>query len=121
MSVEKLKKCLSIMSVIILLSSFLIIITNNQSIEIINPDDYKPQGVSGGTKFVTLGNKVIGGIQFLGSILSVIVLIIIGVKYIIGSAEEKAEYKETMMPYIIGAIMVFAISNILATLAKILK
>lgn len=31
-----------------------------------------------------------------------------------GSAGEKAEYKETMTYYIIGAILVFAISNISA-------
>ena len=29
-----------------------------------------------------------------------------------GSAEEKAEYKKTMLPYVIGAILVFAASNI---------
>ena len=30
----------------------------------------------------------------------------------LGSLEEKAEYKKTMMPYIIGAVLVFAASAI---------
>ena len=29
-----------------------------------------------------------------------------------GSAEEKAEYKKTFIPYLIGAILVFAASNL---------
>ena len=29
-----------------------------------------------------------------------------------GSAEEKAEYKKTMIPYLVGAILIFAASNL---------
>lgn len=29
-----------------------------------------------------------------------------------GSAQEKAEYKKTMIPYLIGAVLIFAASNI---------
>ena len=39
----------------------------------------------------------------------------------IGSVEEKAEYKKTMIYYIIGAIMVFAISNISAMIYNFAK
>ena len=39
-------------------------------------------------------------------------LVVIGIKYMMGSAEEKAEYKKTLMPYIIGAALVFAASAI---------
>lgn len=64
------------------------------------------------TEFDDLGNKIIGIIQAVGSIVSVVVLVVIGIKYMMGSAQEKAEYKKTMIPYIIGAIIVFAASNI---------
>lgn len=30
----------------------------------------------------------------------------------IGSAEEKAEYKKTMIPYLVGAVILFAAVNI---------
>lgn len=105
--------------VILIISIILLILFMGNVSAAINPDDYKPPQISSGGKLATIGNKIIGGIQYLGSIISVIVLIIIGIKYIIGSTEEKAEYKETMVPYVIGAVFVFAVSNILAAIAAI--
>ena len=60
----------------------------------------------------TVGNKVIQVISVVGSILSVIVIIVLGIKYMVGSVEEKAEYKRTMIPFLIGAIIIFAASSI---------
>ncbi len=59
--------------------------------------------VSGETEITNLGQSIIGILQTVGIVLSVVVLIIIGIKYMMGSAEEKAEYKKTMIPYIVGA------------------
>ena len=64
------------------------------------------------TQFDSLGGKIIGMIQAIGNIVSIAVLVVLGVKYMMGSAEEKAEYKKTMIPYIVGAVLVFAASNI---------
>lgn len=55
----------------------------------------------------------LGVIQVVGSALAIICLIILGIKYMTGSVEEKAEYKKTLVPYLLGAIMVFGISNFL--------
>lgn len=105
--------------IILIISIILLILLMGNVYAIINPDDYKPPEITSGGKLATIGNKIIGGIQYLGSIVSVIVLVIIGIKYIVGSTEEKAEYKETMIPYIIGAVLVFVVSNILAVIAAI--
>lgn len=59
-----------------------------------------------------LGNNILGIIQVVGTIIAVGVLMVIGIKYMMGSAEEKAEYKKTMLPYVIGAIILFAAVNI---------
>lgn len=59
-----------------------------------------------------IGNQVITILSTGGSIVSVIILIVLGLKYMMGSAEEKAEYKKTLMPYVIGAGLVFAASAI---------
>lgn len=85
-----------------------------------NPNYFKPNDLTNAGKVKTIGNTIIGGIQFLGSIISVIILIIIGIKFIYGSAEERAEYKESMKPYLIGALMLFSITNILAIISEIL-
>lgn len=60
----------------------------------------------------TIGNQIITIVSTVGSIASVIVLIVLGLKYMMGSAEEKAEYKKTLLPYIIGAGLVFAASSV---------
>ena len=52
--------------------------------------------------------KVVTIIQVVGIVIAVIVLLVIGIKYMMGSASEKAEYKKTMIPYIVGAVLIFA-------------
>lgn len=61
----------------------------------------------------------IGFFQMLGSVISVICLTVMGIKYMMGSVEEKAEYKKTLLPYMIGAFMVFATVNLLQVVYKI--
>lgn len=63
-------------------------------------------------KLTKAGNMVMQVILTIGITVSVIVLIVLGIKYMMGSAEEKAEYKKTLMPYVIGAGLVFAASSI---------
>ena len=59
-----------------------------------------------------IGNSILGIIQVVGIIIAVGVLMVLGIKYMMGSAEEKAEYKKTMIPYIVGAILIFAATTI---------
>ena len=63
-------------------------------------------------KITSLGSQIIGIVTTIGSVVAVLVLVVLGVKYMKGSAEEKAEYKKTLMPYVIGAVLVFAASTI---------
>ncbi len=60
-----------------------------------------------------------GGVQGVGSIVSVLALVIIGVRYMLGSIEQKAEYKKIMIPYLVGAIFLFLSSNIVGVLYDI--
>ena len=32
----------------------------------------------------------------------------LGIKYMMGSASEKAEYKKTMIPYVVGVVLLFS-------------
>lgn len=59
------------------------------------------------TEIENVGKKVIGVLQAIGIVASVVILTILGLKYMMGSAEEKAEYKKTLLPYFIGAFFVF--------------
>ena len=60
----------------------------------------------------TFGNVIITVISTIGSIVSVVVLVVIGIKYMLGSVEEKAVYKTSLLPYVIGCVLVFAASII---------
>lgn len=68
----------------------------------------------------TTGNKTITILSVIGSLISVIVLIVLGIKYMLGSTEEKAEYKKSMLPYVIGAVFVFASSAIAGAIYNII-
>ena len=81
-----------------------------------DPGSLKGQAVSGTDKITGIGNQLITIISTVGSVAAVIVLIVLGLKYMMGSAEEKAEYKKTLLPYVIGAVMIFAASTIAGVL-----
>lgn len=61
---------------------------------------------------------IIGAITTIGVIVSVVTLIVLGIKYMVGSIEEKAEYKKSMIPYLIGAFFVFAISTVVTIIMQ---
>ena len=61
-----------------------------------------------------VGNKVLGLIQVIGSFVTVGVLMILGIKYILGSTEERAGYKKSLLPYVIGCVLLFAAVNLTA-------
>lgn len=69
-------------------------------------DGYKGTA-TGSQKLESKANIIFAYIRAIGTVLSVVILIIIGIKYMLGSAEEKANYKETLFPYIIGAFLLF--------------
>lgn len=103
------KKMLKIVN-ICLIAIFVITIVST-SVFAIEPKDVVSSGtVQGATEIGSVGNSIVGILQTVGIVLSVVVLIVLGIKYMMGSAEEKAEYKKTMMPYLVGAALIFAAS-----------
>ena len=68
------------------------------------------------TKTEELGNSILGLIQVIGTFASVGILMVLGIKYMVGSVEEKASYKKTMLPYLVGAIILFSAVNLTAVI-----
>ena len=77
-----------------------------------DPSTLNPDVTVGGGKIENIGEKIAGALQIVGTVLAVVILVVLGIKYMMGSPEEKAEYKKTMMPYVIGAVLIFAATNI---------
>ena len=65
-----------------------------------------------GTAIQNIGGNIVTIVQVVGIVIAIVILLVIGIKYMIGSAEEKAEYKKTMIPYIVGAVLIFAGTSI---------
>jgi len=61
------------------------------------------------TKNLTsFADTVINILKIVGAAVAVIVLLIMGIKYLMASVEEKADFKKAMIPYVVGAFLVFA-------------
>ena len=59
-------------------------------------------------KLVGKANNILGIIQVVGVVVSVVVLVATGIRYMFTSVEERAEYKHTFILYLVGAFLVFA-------------
>ena len=109
------KKMMKIVSVFLLA---LMMVTFTTSV-FANNAILTPGGVVGdqdGTDQIrNMGFDLVGILQVIGIIASVAIMIVLGIKYMMGSAEEKAEYKKTMIPYLIGAVLIFAASALAQT------
>lgn len=103
------KKLIKIVSALVLI--VMIISMVSTVLAVTDPGTLKGD-TSGDAKINNIGKKIIGFVQAIGTVVSVLILVVLGIKYMMGSAEEKAEYKKTMIPYLIGAILIFAASNI---------
>lgn len=107
---KKLVKILPIlMMVLVILTACTVVSATGTDIAGVSIDP-KTDGTA--TTVGGIGNTVLGIIQVIGTVIAVGVLMVIGIKYMMGSAEEKAEYKKTMLPYLIGAVILFASVNI---------
>lgn len=83
-----------------------------------NIEDYTPkQDDTDNSKVEEMTGKILSIITSIGMVLAVIVPAILGVKYMLGSVEEKAEYKKGMIPYVVGAFLLFGI----CTFVKVLQ
>ena len=104
------KKVLSVLMVMVMIVCMSSTVFASNKVDTSFMDKINPnQSLSGGAgeKMQTIGSTILTLVTNTAMILAVIIIAILGVKYMMGSLEEKAEYKKTMMPYLIGAILVF--------------
>ena len=71
-----------------------------------------PNGDLDTDNLTNVGANIVSIITTIGIVVAVVVLLVLGIKYMMGSASEKAEYKKTMIPYLVGAVLIFGASAI---------
>lgn len=104
------KKAYKVISIAMI--AIMLVCTLSTTLYALSPSDVKASSTSADTQIQSIGGKILSAVTTAGIVLSVIMLAVLGVKYMMGSAEEKAEYKKSMMPYLIGAVLIFAASTI---------
>ena len=104
------KKVLSLVTIILLVVMILIPTFVMASDPLENLDAYKPSGTIG-TKAAQKAGNILNVITVIGIVVGVITLIVIGIKYMVGTVQEKAEYKKTMFSYIIGLVLLISVCS----------
>ena len=68
-----------------------------------------------------IGNTILSIFQAVGTIIAVIMLVWLGIKYIMASPEGKAEIKKQAFAYILGALLLFGASWIVPIIASVVS
>ncbi len=104
------KKSIKVVSIVLMVLAIVLVSTS------VFATEYRPNSVTINTadtgSVQNVGSRILGIIRVVGTIVAVAMLIVLGIKYMMGSAEERAEYKKTLFPYFIGAILIFAATNL---------
>lgn len=115
------KKCIVMMLIILVVTCFVsnIVFADDISDVISNMKDVGKVNNAGGSNMGKILNGIIKLIQIAGSGISVLVVTILGVKYMMASANEKADIKKQAVPIIVGCVLLFAGSNIAGLIADL--
>lgn len=75
------------------------------------------ESVSGNDGIIGAIKSIVGLLQLTGSGIAIIVVTLLGVKYILASPSDKADVKKSIMPIIIGCSLLFGAVNLAAAIA----
>lgn len=114
------KKTIKLILIILSLACIFTLFTTKYSyadidVNSYNPWDTQPEGIDGKT-VVKYTNRFLGVLSTIGIVVSVISLMILGLKFIMASATEKAEYKKHLVPIVVGISMIVFIFSIIGAL-----
>ena len=87
----------------------------------IDPSGFREdkEGVDEENKIGEFGTQIVTIVRNIGYAIAGIIILILGVKYLMGSVEQKAEYKKTMVPYLVGAGLLFGVSTVITVVMSI--
>ena len=87
--------------------------TNNFEPDALTKEDY-------GEAF-NKASTIVSVLTTIGVVVSIVVVMGLGIKYMTGSVEQKAEYKRTMIPMIVGAVLIFGTSTIVSVIYNLVS
>ena len=69
----------------------------------------------------TVSDQIYNILLAVGTVIAVIVGAILGIQFMVGSMDEKAKVKESLIPFVIGCIIIFGAFGIWKLIATILQ
>lgn len=110
MKTKTLKIVITVLMAIFTICSISQIVLATTGITPIPPEATDMEGVN------EIAGRILGLIQAAAGVAAVVLVAMFGFKFIMGSANEKADYQKSFIPLIVGVVVVFAATSI----AKIL-
>lgn len=106
------KTLITIIAITLILST--VCFANN-----IDPNGFKPSGNPNDPEMIKIGQSIIGIAQVIGTIASIVILAMLAISIMLAAPDQKAQLKQRLTPYLIGAIMLFSIVNLLSIMYNI--
>lgn len=69
-----------------------------------------------GESISNTAGKILSIVRIIGMAVAVIMLTVLGIKYVAASPNEKADYKKGMTVYVVGAVLLFGASLLLGVI-----
>ena len=69
----------------------------------------------------TVGGMVLGAVQAIGMSVAIIILIVLGIKYMSAAPNDRAEIKKHAVVYVVGAVLLFAASTLVGIIRTFSK
>lgn len=64
---------------------------------------------------------ILSVVRIVGTGVAIIILAVVGMKYMIASPGDRADFKKAAIQYVVGAVIVFGASNILTVLIPVFR
>lgn len=74
-----------------------------------------------GDKIKNLSDIIYNVLLILGTVIAVIVGSVLGIQFITGSVEQKAKVKDSLIPFVIGCVVIFGVFGIWKLVITILR
>ena len=115
MKMKRKVKIFSVMMLVIMTITTMIpvFVSANQGLP--DPNKYNPHNSNDEvpTEFTNVIGTITSIIQVVGIIISLIMIGLLGIKYMTGTVAERVDYKKTMSPYLAGVILITCVSTII--------
>lgn len=87
----------------------------------ITANQLKPNFDADDGGLVDKAGKIMGFIRNISVVGGVIILMILGLKYMMGSVEEKADYKKSLIPLVVGVLVIMSATTIMTFIMNFFK